>query len=125
MAKRLRVYVAGPYSADNVLGVLQNIGRGERACAELFHNGLAPFCPWHDKTYAMDALCQGDEVEAFREHSMAWLEAAQAVFVLPGWEQSEGTKAEMLRAENIGIPVFFNMLAVLGWAADMNEQANG
>lgn len=125
MAKRLRVYVAGPYSADNVLGVLQNIGRGERACAELFHEGLAPFCPWHDKTYAMDALCQGDGVEAFREHSMAWLEVAQAVFVLPGWEQSEGTKAEMLRAENIGIPVFFDKLAVLGWAADMNEQANG
>lgn len=123
MAKRLRVYVAGPYSADNVLGVLQNIGRGERVCAELFHNGLAPFCPWHDKTYAMDALCQGENVAAFRDHSMAWLEAAQAVFVLPGWEQSEGTKAEMLRAKEIGIPVFLDMLRLWKWAADMNEQA--
>jgi len=28
-----RVYVAGPYSADNVLQVLQNIGRGEATAA--------------------------------------------------------------------------------------------
>lgn len=116
MAKRVRVYVAGPYSADNVLGVLQNIGRGERACAELFHEGLAPFCPWHDKTYAMDGMCQGESVEAFREHSMAWLEASQVVFTLPGWEQSEGANAEVLRAKELGIPVFWDMLHLLGWA---------
>jgi hypothetical protein len=32
----IRVYVAGPYSADNVLDVLKNIGRGQQACARLF-----------------------------------------------------------------------------------------
>lgn len=123
MAKRLRVYVAGPYSADNVLGVLQNIGRGELACAELFRNGLAPFCPWHDKSYAMDVQCEGMTVADFQEHSMAWLEGSQALFCIHGWENSKGTRAEIARAKEMGIPVFYDILAVLGWAADMNEQA--
>ena len=125
MAKRLRVYVAGPYSANNVLGVLRNIGRGERACAELFRHGVAPFCPWHDKSYAMDALCQGVEVEDFREHSMAWLEASEAVYVLEGHAASVGTTAEIARAIELGIPVCYDMLDVLALAADMNEQSNG
>ena len=36
MTKRPRVYVAGPYSADNVLEVLKNIAKGEETCANLF-----------------------------------------------------------------------------------------
>ena len=121
MAKRLRVYVAGPYSADSVLDVLRNIGRGERVCAELFHNDLAPFCPWHDKGYAMDGLCQGADVGDFRDHSMAWLEASEAVYVLTGWEASNGTKAEIARAKELGIPVFYNILSLLGWALAEKE----
>ena len=49
-----RIYVAGRYSADNVLDVLRNIGRGEKMCAKLFKMGYAPYCPWHDKTYVME-----------------------------------------------------------------------
>ena len=40
-----RVYVAGAYSADNVIDVLENIRRGIEKCAELLGEGIAPFCP--------------------------------------------------------------------------------
>ena len=50
----IKVYVAGPYSADNVIDVLKNIGRGEKMCSQLFQDGFAPFCPWHDKSYVID-----------------------------------------------------------------------
>lgn len=125
MAKRLRVYVAGPYSADNVLGVLQNIGRGERACAQLLRNGFSPFCPWHDKSYAMDEQCEEVTVEDFQEHSMAWLECSQALLCIDGWEKSKGTMAEIARAKEIGIPVFYDIFSLLVWSLETNEHANG
>lgn len=122
MAKRLRVYVAGPYSADNVLGVLQNIGRGEWHANSLFQQGFAPFCPWHDKGYAEGLWDTALSVDDFREHSLAWLEASQAVFVIPGWEESNGTKAEIARAEQLGIPVFYEKDDLYRWRWDMNKE---
>ena len=38
-----RVYVAGAYSGDNVIEILQNIGRGEWYSAQIFKLGYAPF----------------------------------------------------------------------------------
>ena len=42
----MRVYVAGPYSADNVIDVLENIRKGQRASVEILLDGHDPFCPW-------------------------------------------------------------------------------
>ena len=33
----IKVYVAGAYSDDNVLGVLRNIGRGEDIACQIFN----------------------------------------------------------------------------------------
>ena len=37
---------------------------------------------------------------------MAWLEVSDAVVLVPGWEQSNGTKKEIEVAEKLGIPVY-------------------
>ena len=103
-----RIYVAGPYSADNVLDVLRNIGRGEKACARLFAAGYAPFCPWHDKSYVTDNPDGEFTVKQFYDFSMAWLEVSDAVVLLPGWEDSKGTLAEIERAKELGIPVYYS-----------------
>lgn len=104
-----RIYVSGAYSANNVLDVLKNIGRGEKACAELFALGYAPFCPWHDKSYVTDNPDGVFTVEQFYRFSMAWLEVSDAMLVLPGYEESKGTLAEIEFAENNEIPVYFNL----------------
>ena len=44
----MRVYIAGKYSADNVLDVLGNIHDGIKASAEVLKYGMAPFCPFLD-----------------------------------------------------------------------------
>ena len=102
-----RIYVAGPYSADNVLDVLRNIGRGQYVCAKLFFKGYAPFCPWHDKTYMTDRFYEIPTVEMFYNYSMAWLEVSDAVLVLPDSENSKGTQAEIKRASELSIPVHY------------------
>ena len=101
-----RIYVAGPYSADNVGDVLCNIGRGQKVCAELFFMGHAPFCPWHDRAYTIDNPDRDIPIEQFQAFSMAWLEVSDAVVLVQGWENSKGTLAEIERAHELGIPVF-------------------
>ena len=101
-----RIYVAGPYSADNVLDVLRNIGRGQYVCAKLFFKGYSPFCPWHDKTYVTDRFYEVTTVEMFYNYSMNWLEVSDAVLVLPNSETSIGTQAEIKMAHELHIPVY-------------------
>jgi hypothetical protein len=105
-----RVYVAGSYSSNNVINVLNNIRHGVRAATELFLKGYSPFCPWLDFHYQL-MLREGEEltVQNYYDYSMAWLEVSDAVYVLPNSENSKGTQAEILRAHELGIPVFFDV----------------
>jgi len=103
-----RVYVAGAYSADNIIDCLKNIGRGEDYASQVFLFGYAPFCPWHDKDYVIKNWNTDFTVKMFYDYSMAWLEVSDIVFVIPGWEQSKGTLAEMERATELGIPIVYS-----------------
>ena len=107
-----RVYVAGPYSANNVLDVLKNIGRGRHACAQLFELGYAPFCPWHDESFVTDNPEGSFTIDHFYQYSMAWLEVSDALVVLSewrGWETSKGTAAEIRKAIELDIPVYYGI----------------
>lgn len=114
-----RVYVAGRYSDDNVLGVLGNISRGIKLCTELFLMGFAPFCPWLDHQYVLqmdDEQRKTLSVAKFWNYSMAWLEVSDFVLVIPDRiETSKGVQAELAKAKELGIPIFYNVLDLL-WA---------
>lgn len=103
-----KVYVAGAYNANNILDCLKNIGRGEHYAAEVFMRGYAPFCPWHDADYVIKNWDKEFTVKMFYDYSMAWLEVSDVVFVIPGWEESKGTLAEIARANELGIPVIYS-----------------
>ena len=103
-----RIYCAGKYSGDNVLSVLQNIGRGEKIAASLFANGYAPFSPWADKDFCFKLPDHDFTVRQFYDYSIAWLEVSEAVFLVPGWEESAGTLKELEIAAGLGLPVFTN-----------------
>lgn len=103
-----RVYVAGAYSANNIIDCLKNIGRGEDYAAQVFMLGYAPFCPWHDADYVIKNWNKDFTVKMFYDYSMAWLDVSDAVFVIPGWEESKGTLAEIERAKELNIPVVYS-----------------
>ena len=105
----IRVYVAGAYSADNVIDVLKNIGRSEWYAAQLFAEGFAPFVPWHDKDFILRRPMDDFSVENFYNYSLAWLEVSDAMLVLSGYESSKGTVKEIEFAEERGIPVFYGL----------------
>ena len=104
-----RIYVAGNYSANNIIDCLKNIGKGQQACATLFTLGYYPFCPWHDKSYIIDNPYLEFNVEQFHQHSLAWLEVSDALYVISGKGKGGGVDAEIKRAKELGIPVFYEM----------------
>lgn len=105
-----RVYVAGAYSADNVIKVLDNMRLGMRASTEVMLAGFSPFCPWLDYQFQL-MLREGERlsVQDYYNYSMAWLEASEAVLVLPGWENSKGTLAEIAWAKELSIPIYYSL----------------
>lgn len=104
-----RVYVAGAYSGSNILECLKNIGRGEDYSARVFLMGHAPFCPWHDKDFVIKNWNENFTVDDFYNYSMAWLDVSDCMLVIPEWENSKGTKAEIARAREIGIPIYWDI----------------
>ena len=97
----LRVYVAGPYRAETVEAREANITRARLAGRSLRQMGFHVFIPHcnaaHEDGHAPDAH--------FLEEALAFMRLCDAVIVLPGWEASAGTRAEMEEAERLGIPV--------------------
>lgn len=125
MKKRIKVYVAGPYSGDNVLSVLQNIGYGQKVCADLFKMGFAPFCPWHDKSFVMDNPDMLFDINDFYEYSIAWLKVSDIILVIDGWEDSKGTKAKIKLADELEIPVCYSIDELVKHCAYFNPGQGG
>jgi len=105
-----RLYIAGPYSADNVITVLNNMRKGMRISTEAFLAGFAPFCPWLDYQYTL-MLREGESltVPDYYGYSNAWLEVSDGILLIEGWENSKGALAEKVLAEKLGIPVFYRL----------------
>ena len=105
-----RVYVAGAYSADNVIGVLDNIREGMRVSTEVLLSGYAPFCPWLD--FHFQLMLRPDErlsVSDYYSYSLAWLDVCDAMILVHGWENSKGTLKEIERAKELGIQIFHSI----------------
>ena len=93
------VYLAGPYrgkSKFKPLNWLQrqiNIYRARRA---------AVLCP-HLNTSNFDGLCD-DQV--FLDGTIEMMRRCDLVIVLPSWNKSTGSKAEIKEAKRLGIPAY-------------------
>lgn len=105
--KSKRVYVAGSYSADNVITVLNNIHKGTKVSVELLKKGYIPFCPWLD--YQFQFYDMTLTVEDYYRYSIGWLEVSDVLLVLPNAENSRGTQNEIKRAKELNIPIVYSI----------------
>lgn len=106
----VRVYIAGAYSAPNVIGILNNMRTGMRAATEVLLAGYAPFCPWLDYQFQL-MLKEGESltVEDYYNYSLAWIEGSHVLLVLPNSDNSIGTRKEIARAKELGIPIIYSI----------------
>lgn len=125
MSKIQRIYVAGaitPYKSEHpVFGFLGNIARGIRMSLTLLLKGYFPFCPFLDYQYWF-FLLEGEAIseKMIKGMSMAWLEVSDAIMVLPKYRKSGGTKAEIDRARELDIPVFYNVEDMIDYEEENN-----
>lgn len=108
-----RVYVAGPYNADNVIGVLNNIRAGIDMCTKIIVDlKISPFCPWLDFLYQFVGKGNQMTINDYYRYSIDWLEVSDVMLVLPGFEHSKGTQAEISMAIVKDIPIFYDYKAL-------------
>jgi len=105
-----RIYIAGAYSANNVITVLDNMRKGMRLATKVFLLGYSPFCPWLDFHFQL-MLKEGEilTVEDYYRYSIAWLEVSDAMLLVPGYSQSPGTLKEICIAIDLNIPIYHDI----------------
>jgi len=114
------IYVAGPYRGANNWEIYNNIFRAEEVAAKLWQMGhtsphkVGVICP-HTNTKWFQGLLPDD---TWLEGDLAILERCDAVYMVKGWEKSEGARAEKNFAEKHGIAVFDSFGDVEIWLRD-------
>lgn len=110
-----RVYLAGKYSADNIIDCLSNINEGITCGAMLLSKGYAVFCPFLDHHFALTPYSPLLEKKHYQNNSMAWVDVSDALLIMPHSEGSKGVQREIERAKDLGIPVFYSLHDLDEW----------
>lgn len=100
---RLIVYTAGPYRAETPEGVEVNVRRAAQAAGQILRKGHTPLCP-HTLTNGYDYPDVPPAV--YLATDLDLLRRCHAILLLPGWQDSEGARAELREAKTLGLLVF-------------------
>lgn len=111
-----RIYVAGKLNSD-ACGYIKNIHQMIIWAEKVRKLGFAVFVPGLD---FLQGLVFGNwEYQDYFNNSQSWLDASDAIFLVPGWETSEGSKREIQRAKEHNIPVFTDLDLLVKELGDM------
>jgi alpha-N-acetylglucosamine transferase len=95
------VFISGPYRANTEEEKQQNIAIAEEHSKRLWRMGYAVFCP-HLNTKNFDGVCPE---KYFLDGDLIMLRSCDYIYLLPCYEKSEGSRAELAEAQRLGIPV--------------------
>jgi hypothetical protein len=97
------VYVAGPYRATTAWGIESNIRIAETHAMDIARLNLIPVIPHAMYRFYHGTMCDDFWLAA----TLSILKRCDAIFMLPGWEKSQGSKLEHEQAEADGLPIFY------------------
>lgn len=115
------IYVAGPYRAATRDDIARNIDAARVVGISAAALGWFPVIP-HANTAHMELDLPGLGDEFWLAGTLEMMERCDAVVLVPGWQNSAGTRGEIIRAEELGIPIFHTLDALpsasvfLDWA---------
>jgi hypothetical protein len=121
--RKVRVFIAGPITPtgrltpssnagqNQVAEYLDNVRQGIDAATKLITRGFAAYCPFVDFMYFIarapeEMLLTGATMQSA---DLSWLECADAILLLPGWETSGGVRGELELANKLGIPAYYSI----------------
>ena len=110
------IFVSGPYRAETISGIWENIMAARKATAMLVKatDQRAAFIVPHLNTMLMDGL-QPDDY--FLKADLEILKRCDAIYMLPGWRTSEGARREYEFAQASGLPVLVSIAAIAEFLA--------
>ncbi|KAB0549761.1 DUF1937 family protein [Pseudomonas argentinensis] len=100
------IYVAGPYRGPDRAAIVRNIAGARAVAIHAAEQGWFPVCPHLNTAHMEEDLPFPDDY--WLAGTMLLMEQCAAVVLVPGWQNSTGTLAEVARAKQLGIPVFTN-----------------
>jgi hypothetical protein len=101
--RRQLVYISGKYRARTIFGRIVNIWRAYIAARRLTKEGYVCIVP-HLETALMDSL-QSDDW--FMEASLKKLRHCDALYLIKGWQESDGACLERVEAQKRGMKIWY------------------
>lgn len=109
MTAKTYVYIAGPYGDKDPWHIIdQRISRAREAARELAIRGVPYYSP-HLNCAHFQVVAPEAPVEFWIAMGMGFVDRAWALWMLPGWEDSKGSRAEVARAEELGIDIHLDL----------------
>ncbi len=105
------IYIAGKFRAVTSWEVEQNVRWAETFALTIWKMGAAVICPHANTRFFQGAA--PDEV--WLNGDLEILKRCDAVFMVPGWQNSRGATAERQLALDRNIPVFTTPKEVKEW----------
>ena len=104
----MRIYVAGPYSAESEAQIVANVKAAVDAGITLFRKGHSPYIPHLTHYVDLRAKEVGTSLEwaDYIRWDMPWLRLCDAVLCLG---ESVGVKIELAEARRIGKRIFLSL----------------
>lgn len=112
------VYIAGPYRGRDYLAIDRNIAAAREAAAFLAEHNVGFFCP-HLHSSHFEVVTPDVAPEFWLDLDLQFLRACDAMYLLPDWERSIGTRAEMVDWAEHGkgtLLIFDDLKLVVDWA---------
>lgn len=113
-----RIFICGAITptgpGNHAIEYLMNVRAGVAAANALILAGFVAYCPMIDFQFFL-SLYPGEEIseKVIRECAVSFVEHwAEAVLVLPGWEESKGVRGEVTAAIKCQIPVFYDEMGI-------------
>jgi len=118
------VYIAGPYMGTakthdhhSYSEIDRNIAQARDALATLARAGVGAFCP-HTHSAHFEVITPEVPPAYWYELDIHFLEACDAILMLPRWNESKGAILEKGIAEELGLPVLYDLEEAIQWASE-------
>lgn len=105
------IYIAGPFRAPTPFAIEMNIRRAEEMAYRVWQLGSCAICP-----HTLGRITHGNFEDPFLLDAMKLLlSRCDAVLLMPNWQDSKGTQAEVVLAQEMKLPIHDTIHDLMQW----------